>query len=258
MNCKKCGTEIPRTCKCCPECGAKIHNTSVLGQNKKIITTILIAFLIACIISSVRYKTENNNVEKGKIVYADQAVAEEVAYDYAANILLTGLPSDYENFVNTTTIDWEALFSKLNESDNSYGEPQDVYRDFLCDNKLFESVAEGYSYYKIETVSVTDYPYTQLHKNITLFSNLFRPLSLSAVKYIPFSDIHTLNSVILSVEFYDENDSIIATEQLDITVVADSEEYYGTRYYSVLNDNFFIEKFITSLYPEDTSTVLHR
>ncbi len=274
MYCKKCGAEIHENCKYCPVCGTAIENPAISEKSKHqtflknkyiivailIIVMILIALLFRGIIFSVQNKTDNlesDDIVKGSVVYADHSVAEDVAYAYVSNILLAGTSSDYESFVSATTIDWTALFVKLNENGNNYGTPQEIFRNFIFDNIIFESVYNGYDYFKIETVSITDYPYAELRKNIRMFGKLFRPLSLSAVNYISFSDIRTLNSVVLSVEFYDESDNIIATEQLDITVVAESSEYYSTRYYSVLYDNFFMEKFITTLYPEDASTVLY-
>lgn len=266
MYCNKCTTEIQGDYKYCPVCGAEIHNPTIKNKRivcfkyKSVIFAIVTAILITGIIFSVYHiadipKKHNGNNEN--IIYADHSVAESVAYDYVASILLADNPSDYESFADSTTIDWDALFKKLNEN-NSIGNPQDVYLDFFSDNIIFGSMPDGYDYFKTKTISVTDYAYTDLHKNITMFGKLFRPLSLSPVSYIPFSEIRTLNSVVLSVEFYDADDNLITTEQLDITVVAESDEYYSPRDYSVLYDNFFMEKFITSLYPEETSTAFHK
>ncbi|MBO5934166.1 MAG: zinc ribbon domain-containing protein [Clostridia bacterium] len=264
MNCRKCGAEIIEKCKNCPECGAVLSNNSDPSKNKRMhcsvnrnVIVIVVVILFAAVIAGVlrnNDKHESESLEKGAEIVADHTVAQEVAYDYAANILLADIPSDYENFKNTTTIDWDAFFGKLNENGVFSGDAQVAYLEFFSENARFESVTDGYSYFKINTVSVTDYPYTEIHKEISLFGKMFRPLSLSAVNYIRFSDIRTLTSVILSVEFYDENDNIIATEQIDMMVVAESDEYYSQRNYSILYDNFFIEKFITSFYSEEIST----
>ncbi len=267
MYCNKCGTEIQGNIKYCPVCGSEIYNTvtaeksSGKAVSKKIY--IVVAFLIVLLFTGIlftlrnnRNNQENENVVKGSVIYADHSAVEAAAYDYVTSILLADNPTDYENFADSTIINWDALFSKLNENNN--GNPQKIFLEFFSDNNIFENMPDGYDYFKTKTISVTDYGYTEIHKNITLFGKLFRPLSLSPVSYIPFSEIRTLNSVVLSVEFYDTDDNLIDTEQLDITVVAESDEYYSPRDYSVLYDNFFMEKFIISLYPEETSTAFHK
>lgn len=261
MYCNKCGTEIQGNYKYCPVCGSEIYKSGKNAVPKKIY---IIALLIVLLFTGILFTLQNNginqeneNIVKGSVIYADHSSAEAAAYEYITSILLVDNPTDYANFTNATVINWNGLFSKLNKTNNNVN-PHDIFLKFFSDNNIFENMPDGYDYFMTKTISVTDYDYTEIHKTINLFSKLFRPLSLSPVTYIPFSEIRTLNSVVISVEFYDTNDNLIATEQFDITVVAESDEYYSPRDYSVLYDNFFMEKFITSLYPEETSTAFHK
>lgn len=259
MRCAGCGNEYNENYRFCPICGSKLTEEADNKHKKKyflskttiiiaIIAVLLITGIIASKINSAK-NSEGEELKGGQEIFADHSAVEDVAYNFTANLFLADLESDFETFCNTTTVNWQGIAEDTGTDIDS------AYYDYT--GSLISEQIGNYEYFRIETVEITDRPYTDIHPNISLFSRLLRPIEASAVKYIPFSDIHTLTDVTFNVEMCNSSGEIIKTQELTLTVVGVSKEYYAPRTYTVLIDSYFIEGFICSLYPEDASTAVY-
>lgn len=259
MRCAGCGNEYNENYRFCPICGSKLTDDADKQYKKKYFlskTTIIIAIIAVLLITGIiaskinsAENTEGEELKGGQEIFADHSAVEDVAYNFTANLFLADLESDFETFCSTTTVNWQDIAEESGTlCDIAYS---DYTESFVSDK------AGDYEYFRIETVDITDLPYTYIHKNISLYSKLLRPLSVSAVKYIPFSDIRTLTDITFNVEFCNADNEVMHTQEITLTVAGVSDEYYAPRTYTVLKDSCFIEGFICSLYPENASTAIH-
>lgn len=214
----------------------------------------LFAIIFLCIAISVVYEEFSstiNSFSDNDEFSVEYTTIEDVAYSYVYNILDAADMPYYDDFNYYTTIDWDCFFADLTGDEDGYTRAQETYNSFTAENKLFDSLPDEYEYYIVYTESVTESEYTDNHSYINMFDSLIRPLSLSSVNYIPYSDIQKISIVSFGIDFYDEKDELITSEYVDVTVVCQGASYYSSGYYDVLYDNFFMDDFITSLYTEE-------
>ena len=267
MQCSRCGGQAPDDAAFCPFCGEilNIYNAVPPVMNhmppvyyppvKKNRTWLIVVAVVAYVlvinmISSVAGYllsfvfmgfSPEELFSDSYYDYYDLSSPEEISEAYLENFFTDMSEPDFGDFDYCTSIDWESVFADIytqeynlpeRDYEQSYAYAEEVFDEFCG---LFVPDIAVLSDITVESVTVQ--PYTVIHSYINIFDDYFRPHGLSAVDYVPYSDIKNIHEVSLTLIFYNESG-----ETAEIPVIVNVAEYDG--YYDVITDSLFSDRFM--------------